>query len=661
MAHSPETLRNVVVMGHADAGKTSLVEAMLHRAGAIGRLGSIQAGTTVCDFEGEEKQKQHSISSAVAHLSWNGVEVNLLDTPGYTDFFGETHCAVAAADVALIVVNAKTGIGLNTRRAWRLAEEHGLARMVVINKLDADNVELEGLVGRIREVFGAGCVWFRPPDATGSRYTGNTDAMQDEASRELITEAAVEGDEALLEKYLEEGAIEPEELRGAVAQGIRDGRLVPLVGASATQELGVADVLHVLVTYLPSPLTARRRVTTDGQELAPEGPFVGQVFKVSVGEHGPLNYQRVLSGEVGGHTTLLDVRSGGELRVGDFQRPQGKQLEPLTQLIAGDIAIVPKVDDLRIGDTITDGKATVSLPPIRAPEPMVALAVSPKTRNDETKLRPALDRLEREDPTFKTERHEETHELVIKGMSMLHLESLLERMKERSKVEVERHLPTIAFRETIRGRGDARYRHKKQSGGAGEFGEVALRVSPAERGEGFVFENKVVGGVISGGFIPAVEKGIAEAMEHGVVAGYRFVDVRVELYDGKEHPVDSKEVAFKKAARGAFKQAVEQAKPTLLEPIVEVTITAPDGHTGDIMGDLARRRSQPQGMEQSDEGTIIKALVPEMEMLTYSQDLRSMTSGEGVYTMQFSHYAVLPPDRAQALIDAHEKERGEHK
>lgn len=666
MRYTPDRLRNIAFVGHADSGKTSLIEAILHKTGTTTRLGSVTAGTTVTDFEPEERAKQHSLYTAVAHArTSDGLELNLIDTPGYPDFFAETTSSILAADIACIVINAKTGIGLNTRKAWRLANKFGLARMIVVNKVDADdNVDLDALVGSIQEAFGKRCVWFRRPDGVGGRYGGNQDALAPGSDvREAIVEAAVATDEKLLEKYLEQGAVSDDELAAGILAGCRAGTLVPMVATSATKELGIDDLIDVVRRYMPSPLDATPRKGVDGQVVRPEGPFLAQVFKVAIGDFGAQNYIRVFAGEASAHTNIINRSTQGkEERTHDFQRPQGKATEAMEKLVAGDIAIIPKLDTLHTGDTITlPNGAQVVLPRPEVPEPMVALAVTPKTRADETKLRPALDRLQREDLAFQTARNEETHELIVRGMSMLHLETVLNRMKERTKVEVEHHPPRIAYRETIRGKGDARYRHKKQSGGAGEFGEVALRVLPAERGEGFVFENKVVGGAISSGFMPAIEKGIQEAMQEGVVAGYRVVDVKVEVYDGKEHPVDSKEVAFKKAGRGAFRDAVHQAKPALLEPVMMVEITVPERFTGDIMGDLARRRSQPQGMEQTDEGTVIKALVPEAEMLTYSQDLRSMTSGEGVYRMVFDHYEFLPPEKAAPLIEAYKKTRTEEK
>ena len=655
MSHTPADLRNVVLMGHADGGKTSLVEAMLHQTGKITRLGSVPAGSTTTDFDPDEKKAQHSLFTKMAHTTFEGVALNLIDTPGYPDFFAETHCAALAGDIALIVINAKTGIGLNTRAAWKLADKHGLARVIAVNKCDTDNVDLEALTKRIRESFGNGCVWFRPPAATGAGYKGNGDGLAaGSPHREGIVEAAVETDDELMEKYLEQGEVSPEELQKGIAAGIRAGKLVPMVATSATGEVGVKDLLGVLKDYAPSPLQARRRKAADGKEVDPSGPFLAQVFKVFIGDYGAQNYIRVFAGEAEGGGSLHNLTSGKDDRVGDFQRALGKTLEPLHKLVAGDIAIVPKVDTWHTGDSLSVGAGTRKMPVPQVPQPMVALAVKPRTSADEVKLRPALDKLQREDLSFQTVRNEETHELLVKGMSSLHLETTLHRLKERFKVDVDRAPPRIAYRETIRGKGDARYRHKKQSGGAGEFGEVAIRLLPTERGSGFVFENCIVGGVISGGFIPAVEKGIEEAMSRGVVAGYKFVDCKVELYDGKEHDVDSKEVAFKKAGAGAFKEAVKTAKPAILEPIMSVEITVPEDYTGDIMGDLARRRAQPQGMEPGDPGTtVIKAIVPESELLTYSQDLRSMTSGEGTYTMTPSHYEFLPPEKAQALIEAY--------
>jgi elongation factor G len=654
--YSPDRLRNIVVCGHADAGKTSLVEAILHKTGAVSRLGSVVAGTTVTDFEDVEKLKKHSFYAAVAHATADSFELNLLDTPGYPDFFTETIAAMPAGDIACLVINAKTGIALNTRKAWKLAEKVGLARMIVVNKMDADNIELDALVASIQEAFGKRCVWFRRPKGVGADYAGDEDTLAPGSDmREQIVEAAVETDEKLMEKYLEQGTIGDDELAAGILAGCRSGALVPMVATSATKELGIDDLLQVIERYMPSPLDAARRVGAGGERIEPEGPFLAQVFKVAMGPHGAQNYIRVFAGEATAHTNIINLTlDGKEERTHDFQRPQGKALEPMDKLIAGDIAIIPKLDTLHAGDTITTPHGSKSILPKPAlPEPMVALAVTPHTRADDVKLRPALERLGREDLAFQMTRNEETHELIVRGMSMLHLETVLHRMKDRTKVEVDTHPPKIAYRETIRGKGDARYRHKKQSGGSGEFGEVALRLTPAERGEGFVFESSVVGGAISQSFFPAIEKGIVEAMQEGVVAGYRFVDVKVDVYDGKMHDVDSKEVAFKKAGRGAFKQAVEQARPTLLEPIMLVEITVPEVYTGDVMGDLNRRRGQTQGMDQSEDGTVIKALVPEAEMLSYSQDLRSMTSGEGVFTMKFERYEFMPPEKAAPLIEAH--------
>ena len=659
MSHTPADLRNLVVMGHADAGKTTLIEAILHATGKIGRLGSVQAGTTVTDFDPEEKKQQHSVFTALAHSTHEGCELNLIDTPGYPDFFAETHGAVLAGDIALIVINARTGIGLNTRAAWKVAEKHGLARLIAVNKCDSDNVELEALTARIKETFGNGCVWFNPPVGTGSAFKGVQDGLAaDSPHREEIVETAVESEDALMEKYLEQGEVSPEELERGIRKGIISGKLVPMVATSATGELGIKELLHIIKEHMPSPLQARRRKDAAGKEVDPAGPFIAQVFKIFMGDFGAQNFLRVFAGEAEGGHSLYNVDHEKEDRVGDFQRLQGKAPEALHKLVAGDIVAVPKIDTWSTGDTLSVGASTRKMPRPEVPAPMVSLAVRPKSSADEVKLRPALDKLQREDLSFHTQRNEETHELLIQGMSALHLETMLHRLKDRFKVEVERAQPRIAYRETIRGKGDARYRHKKQSGGAGEFGEVAIRLLPTERGAGFQFEDCIVGGVISGSYIPAVQKGIEEAMARGVVAGYKFVDCKVELYDGKEHAVDSKEVAFKKAGAGAFKEAVQGAKPAILEPIMIIDIRVPEGITGDVMGDLARRRAQPQGMEPGDPGeTVIKALVPESEIQTYSQDLRSMSSGEGTFTVTFSHYEFLPPDKAQALIDAYAKSR----
>jgi elongation factor G len=661
MSRSSENLRNVVVLGHSDSGKTSLVEALLHKTGTVGRLGSIQSGTTVCDYDTAEKEKQHSIVLSTARAKHDGVEINLIDTPGRPDFWGDAVSGAIAGDIACIVINAKTGVAINTRKAWRLATSLGLAKMIVVNKVDTDNVDMAAINKQIREAFGTGCVWFHQANGQGDSYSANTDAMQDDAVREQITEAAVETDEALMEKYLEEGEISPEELNSGIRSGITAGVFVPMVATSATDEVGIEDVLHVIKEFMPSPMSAKSRLDAEGQEMKHDGPFAAQVFKVIMGEYGQLSYLRVIAGSGDGSSGLLNLENDKSERVSEFQQVLGKTPSSHGMAICGDIVVVPKVDSFSIGDTITDGKHSSKLPRPLFPAPMVGLAVSPKSRADETKMRPSLDRMSREDGTFRMERNDETRELVIKGMSLLHLETTLQRMKERSKVEVATQLPKIAYRETIRGKAEARYRHKKQSGGSGEFGEVAIRLSPSPRGEGFVYRSAVVGGSISAAYIPAIEKGIMEAMSEGVVAGYKFVDATVEVWDGKEHSVDSKEVAFKKAGRGAFKEAVDKARPVLLEPIMEVEITIPDSFTGDIMGDLARRRSQPQGMDQTDEGTVIKALVPESEMQRYSQDLRSMTSGEGVFAMHLATYEFMPPDKAQPLIDAYQKGRDEGK
>jgi elongation factor G len=666
-------IRNIALVGHSGAGKTSLADAVLHATGATNRLGSVPDKTSYLDFMDEEKERGSSIDSALIHVQVDGREVNLIDTPGAPDFIGPAIASLAAVETAVCVISASAGIEVNTRRMMQKAGEYGIGRMIVINKIDAaDN--LEELLGQIRETFGQACQPLNLPTGRGkgvidcfANADGDADFGSVAKAHTALVEAVVEADEALMEEYLDKGEIAVERLGGAVGQAIAAGSFVPVLFTDARDEVGVKEFLAVVAHYVPSPVDGFRRtiVDDDGNETVvdptPDGSLVGQVFKVSGDPKSSIKYSaiRLHSGTLKSDANMVvgDDRRGQ--RPGALHKFQGGEHKEIDVGIAGDIIAVAKLD-LNIGNVVHDGKGgEIHVPTF--PTPMFALAIEPKSRADADKVSGALQKFTEEDPCFAADRDSVTHELVIRGVGDMHLRTILSRMARQFKLEVDTKPPKIPYRETIMGSvKDVEYTHKKQSGGAGQFARVVIGVEPNERGAGYEFLDEIFGGAIDLQFRPSVDKGIQAQMKEGVIAGYPVVDVKVRLTDGKTHPVDSKDIAFQIAGRGAFKEAFMKAKPALLEPIVDMEVTVPTENVGDIQGDLASRRGRPQGQDMLPGGmAVIKAQVPLAEVADYNSRLSSITGGQGSYSMELSHYEAVPGNVQQQIVDAAKKSHHE--
>ena len=665
--HATREIRNVAVVGHGGGGKTTLVEALLAAAGAIPAPGSVERGTAVCDYEPEERAHQQSLWNAVAGLEHDSTRVSFVDTPGYPDFLGRALPALAAVETVAVVVDARSGIQTTTRRMMEAAASRGLARLVVVNKIDAPDLDLSALVEDVREVFGPECLpinlpapgrgevvdCFFDPDPSAA-----TEFSSVEEAQSRVVDQAVEMDEELMEAFLEEGEVSVEELRGAFRSALVAGHLVPVCFASATSGAGVELLLDVLARLVPSPAEGGPAVFSapDGAavevEPDPEGDVLAQVFRVNIDPFvGRLSAFRIHSGTVT-RDSQLHVDGGRKpFKVGHLFRLQGKEHVEIDTGVPGDICAVAKVDEIEYGAVLHAGGDAPLPEPVPLPGAMYGLAVRAKTRGDEQKLSDTLSKLTAEDPSFHVEHSAATRETVIRGLGELHLRMMLERMKERYNVEVETRPPRIPYRETITAPAEGHHRHKKQTGGAGQFGEVFLRVEPMGRGEGFEFVDNIVGGVIPSQFVPAVEKGIRQVLEAGAIAGYRMDDVKVTVYDGKHHPVDSKEIAFVQAGKKAFLDAVSRARPIVLEPVVDLEVTVPQGNMGDIAGDLSGKRGRVGGTESLAGGYVaITGQAPLSELTRYQTELKSVTGGAGSYTMGFSHYDPVPRPIQEKLV-----------
>jgi len=647
--------RNVALVGHGGAGKTTLAEAILFDAKMISRQGSIGDKNTVSDSAEDEREQQHSIDSALLHADWKGHTFHVVDTPGYPDFLGQALRGLDAADLALVVIHAGDGVMINTRRLFKRAKDQGLPIAIVVNRCDAENVDSEALQAQILELAGPGAKPYTVPDQFGPSISGIKSVFDEDSDlKDGFVEAAVEADDDLTMKYLEEGEVSDDDLHKAIPEALRAGTLIPVFHTCATKNIGVRKMLDFIVEYGPTPLD---RVVHDRDgnviECSEDGPFLGYCFKVMFDRQaGKIAFVRVLRGSLRGGDSVVVDRTEGSLKIGHASRYQGLQKSELDQAGTGDVVALPKVEAVEIGDTIHAAGSPVQVAGVRLSVPMVGLAITPKARGDEAKIGKELGRLAGADPCLTYARNDQTHELVLSGLSTLHLDVTLKRLAANG-VEVTTATPRVPYMETITAKADGHYRHKKQTGGAGQFGEVYLRVEPkAERGgdDPLEFVSKVVGGTISKPFLSAIEKGIRQKMSDGVIAGYPVVDVRVEVYDGKMHDVDSKEIAFIIAGRNAFAEAVEKARPALLEPICDVEIVIPSRFMGDISSDLNSRRARIQGMDSEGDSQIIKAQAPLGEMQTYSTQLRSITAGAGTYSMEFSRYDVVPPNVTQGII-----------
>ena len=668
-AYETEDIRNIALVGHGGSGKTMLAEALLHGSGAIGELGTLERGSTVCDFEPEEKTRQHSLASAVIGFDFEGKHVNVIDTPGFPDFLGRTLPVLSAVETAVVVIDARSGIQITTRRLMEAAERRGMCRMIVVNKLDAPDIDLEALMEEIRESFGSECLAINLPAASRDRVIdcffdpgdGDTEFSSVEEARTALVDQVVEMDEELMELYLEEGEdIGADRLHDAFTLALRDGHLIPVCFTSATSEIGVEQLLNVLARVMPNPTEGNPiSFASEGSDedadvaLDPDGAVVGHVFKVAIDPFvGKLSAFRVHQGTVTKDSQLYVDGERKPFKVGHLFRLQGKDHEEIDKGVPGDICAVAKIDEISFNSVLhAEQDAELRIKGLELPEPMYGLAIEAKTRGDEQKISDTLSKLVAEDPSFKVEQNAALKETVIRGIGDLHLRMMLERMKDRYNVEVETRPPKIPYRESITSKADGHHRHKKQTGGAGQFGEVFLRVEPLERGGGFEFVNNIVGGVIPSQFIPAVEKGIRQVLEQGAVAGYQMEDIRVSVYDGKHHAVDSKEIAFVQAGKKAFVDAVQKAKPIVLEPVVEIDITVPQENMGDIAGDLSGKRGRVGGTNAVGGGMVtVSGQVPLAELETFQSELKSVTGGAGTYAMQFSHYDPVPKPVQDKLV-----------
>lgn len=682
--HIPD-IRNLALAGHGASGKTSLADALLFTAGATTRKGSVDDGTSVLDVDDEEKRRHFTIDSALGHLDWQGKKIHLVDTPGYPDFIGNAIGGLAAVENVLLAVSGPAGIEVNTRRLFQEARRLGLGRFIVITKMDADNVDYSATLEAIRETFGNQCVPFNVPVGQGPSFSGVIDVIQSHESDptecplppteayKMVVEQIVEADDELTMRYLEGEAIGPEELEKAAHDAIAGGTLIPVLCVCTKKDLGLHDLLDLIAHCGLSPddvhrVATKGEPTDDAEEVeitpAEDGTLVAQVFKTTNDQFmGKMGFLRILSGRITPDTMLVNLRGGKTGKAGHLYVLQGKQLEEVPEAIAGDIIAIAKFEDIHVSDTFSNvggntGVSQLQVRPIKFPLPMVPRAVEPKAREDESKISQGLAKIADEDPTFTYRRDAQTHELVISGMSELHLEVIQQRLKNRYKLDVNTHIPHVPYLETIGGNAEASHRHKKQSGGRGQFAEVHLRVRPNERGKGFTFVDAVKGGVIPGQYIPAVEKGVREQLERGVISGNTVVDVEVEVFFGKDHPVDSSEQAFKTAAAYAFRKAFDDARPALLEPVVTMEVAVPAEKFGDISADLSTRRGHITGME-SLPGNIqsIKADVPLSEVLNYASQLKSMTGGQGSFTMEFRSYEPVPPNVQAQIVDKYKKSR----
>ena len=681
--YTTRDIRNVVTVGHGGTGKTTLLDHILFKAGAVTRAGSVAEKSSIFDFEDEEKERQSSIFTSMAYCSWKGAEFNLINAPGYMDFIGAATISLGAADVVIVTVAAPQGIELNTRKMWAAARQRGLARVIVLTKMDGDNiVDYPGLIGRAQELFGNECLPVNLPVGIGSDFKGVVDVVRPpeqtpegvqggdvgEAANALM-EKIIEVDEAIMERYLNDEEISGEELAGALRKSIAQGAVVPILHVSGTSGIGVEPLMDFLAEYGPSPIDRAAPTGKDpksGDEVSlgpdPDAPLVAQVYRTVTDPFvGKLTFFKIYQGTLPADSHVLNVRSEQKERVAHLFRAFGKEHRPVDKGIPGDLIAVSKIEDMRISDTLCAPGNPVELPPLVFPVPMVSVALEPRSRGDEQKLGSSLQKIADEDPTFRLQRDQQTNELVATGMSQLHLDVLLQRLSHRYGVEVDTKPPRIPYKETITAPSEASYRHKKQTGGRGQFGEVWFKLEPIERGGGFEFVDKVVGGAIPNNFIPAVEKGVRETLVRGVLAGYVVEDVRVILHFGKYHDVDSSEAAFKLAASHCFQEAFMKAKPVLLEPIVQLEITVPSQHMGDIAGDLNSRRGRILGMDSEGDLQIVRAEVPMSEVMNYATELRSVTGGTGSYTMDFSHYDIVPSRIAEQVTAKAKRAREEAK
>jgi elongation factor G len=680
--YTTEQIRNVAIVGHGGAGKTMLVEHMLYTAGATDRLGSVEQGTTQSDFDDLEVNTKHSIELSVLPLEWHGHKINIIDVPGFPDFVGELEAACRVVDSIIIVCEAKADLDVGFDLAWEAAERNGLSKCVFINKLERDNADYEGLIDALHQRYGRKIVNVQIPLGRQANFEGLVDLLnmkvykgrdrgeeieeipehlkaEAEERHEKMMDAAAEGDDELAMKFLEGQELSPDEVEHGLMLGTKEGKVVPVLLGSASTGIGVATLLDRIVGELPSPLY---RDVTWGERKIPEdpnGPLAGFVFKTASDPYvGRINYVRVFSGTLKVDQNVWNTNREASEKVHNLYFPHGKKMEPATVVPAGDICAIAKLQNVHTCDTLSTEKDKVILDVIDFPPPVYRVALKPVSKNDEDKLGTAIGKLVDADPTLRYARDPEVHQDILEGMGDLHIDSIVHKLKSKFGVSVQTIEAKVPFRETINLPSKAQGKFKRQSGGKGQYGDCWIELQPLARGEGFNFENKVVGGSIPKNFIPAIEKGLRETLTEGYLAGYPVVDVKAVVFDGSYHDVDSSEQAFKTAARLAFRNAAEKARPVLLEPILKLTVDIPDSAVGDIMGDLNTRRARTNGMEQMPGGiSRVSAEVPMVTMGRYALDLRSLTKGRGRFRVEFSHYEEMPQNEADPHIKAFQASR----
>jgi elongation factor G len=678
---SPDKIRNVALLSHSGSGKTSLAEAMLFDAGAITRMGNVSDGTTSSDYDPDEIKHQISINLAILPVSWKNNKINIIDTPGYPDFVGEVRSALRVCEGAVILVCAASGVEVGTEQVWNYTSKNNTPRLIYMNKMDRENANFASTLDQIQSKLSTRCLPVQIPIGSQKSFKGVIDIITKKAfagspvkeievpadmaadidsAREKLIEAVVEIDDEIMTRYLDGGEITTEEIYKCLGESTRQGKVIPVLTGSGLTNNGAVGLLDAIVDYLPSPVAAGpvKATNATGAEApvkpAADSPLTALVFKTTTDPHvGKINFFRVYSGILSSNSQVWNVNKGAIERVGQVSMPKGKGQESVTQVGTGDIGLVVKLVNTFTGDTLGVKEHALKLATIDFPAPILSKAVHPKSKADLDKMSSGLARICEEDPSLKVQREADTGELTLGGMGDTHLEIAASRMQRKFGVDVNLDVPRVPFKETITVPVEAEYKHKKQTGGHGQFGHVLIRMEPLPPGGGFVFESKVVGGSVPRNYIPAVDKGIKEARVEGVIAGFPAVDMKVTLYDGSFHPVDSSEMAFKIAAAQAFKKGMNDASPVLLEPIMNITVTVPDSFTGDIIGDLNTKRAHVSGMNPNQGMNIIQAQAPLAEVLRYAIDLRSMTQGRGTFTIEFSHYESVPALIAQKIIAQH--------
>ena len=683
-SYSTDKIRNVVLLGHGGCGKTSLAEAMLYCSGAINRLGKVEDGNTASDFDDEEISRTMSINLSVLPCEWEGHKLNVLDAPGYADFQGEMLNGLHVADTAVIVIDGSSGIEVGTQIAWQLAREAQKPIAIFLNKMDRPNASLRRVLEQLRGTFDTTFVPMELPIRQGEKFEGLVDLitqkahtgtgkhpdapadMADEIAefRLQVVEYGAEGDDELMMKYFDGEELTNDEISHGIRAGLKSGRIVPVFCGSATELVGVRGFMTNMIDVLPMPTATEITATAKGGsevtlKADPKGPLAAQVFKTINDQYGRVSFMRVWSGTLKGDARPYNSEAETEERIGGLFMPRGKEQVNVAQGVAGDIVGVVKLSETHTGDTLCEKSNPLKVERVEYPNPLYAIALSPISQGDSAKLGPSLTRITEEDPTLKSRYEKATRQTLLEGMGDAHVTIAVKRMESRFGLHVETAVPKVPYMETVSRTGSAQYRHKKQSGGAGQFGEVHMRVEPKDRGEGFEYASEIFGGAISQPFLPSIEKGIKQVLDVGVIAGFPVVDVKAIVFDGKEHPVDSKDIAFQIAGREAFKLAFQAAGPVLLEPIMDMTITIPEEFTGDVSGDLSTKRGRMLGMEQVMGNTIITAQAPLSEIQRYSTELRSITQGRGVYTMKLSHYEPVPSHVASEIAAQAQKEKHE--